>query len=80
MLKIPVESNKAQKKIINEINDEVKLHNDIWPDINFLTDNRFDCHVKEDVPSKQDIVCSYYVYGNNVETSTNPNFNGKPTL
>jgi hypothetical protein len=26
----------ARKKILNKIADEVKLHNDIWPDINLL--------------------------------------------
>jgi hypothetical protein len=30
---IPVESDKARKKSINEIADGVKFHNDIWPDM-----------------------------------------------
>lgn len=70
MFKIPVASKKAIKKFINEINDEVKSHNDIWPDINLrTTDNTLDHHLKEDVPSEQDIAGLYYVNENNVETS-----------
>ena len=62
MFQIPVEPEKARKKIINEINDEVILHNDIWPDINLqTTDDTLDRYRKEDVPSEQDIVCLYYV-------------------
>jgi hypothetical protein len=58
VFEIPVESEKARKKIRNEINDEVKLHNDIWPDINLQTaDDTLDRYLKEDVPSEQDIVC-----------------------
>jgi hypothetical protein len=54
---------------MNEINDEVKLHTDIWPDINLRkTDNTFDCYLKENVPSEQDAVCLYYVNENNGET------------
>ena len=69
MFEIPVESEKAQKKFINEINDEVKLHNDIWPGINLqTTDDTFNYYLKEDVPSEQDSVCLYYVNKNNVET------------
>ena len=32
---IAVESEKARKKFVNEINDKVKSRNDIWPHINF---------------------------------------------
>ena len=54
---------------MNEIHDEVKLRNDIWPDINLPTvDDTLDRHLKEDVPSEQDIICLYYVNENNVET------------
>jgi hypothetical protein len=69
VFEIPVESEKARKKFINEINYEVKLHNDIWPDINLqTTDDTLDRYLMEDVPSEQDIVCLYYVNKNNVET------------
>ena len=69
MLEIPVESEKAHKKCTNEINDELKLHKDIWPDINFqITDDTLGRYLREDVPSEQDIVCLYYVNENNVET------------
>ena len=69
MFKIPVKSDKARKIFINKVKDEVKLHNDIWPDINLQTaDDTLDRYLKEDVPSEQDIVCSYYVNENNVET------------
>jgi hypothetical protein len=70
VLKILVESKKARKKFINEINDEVNSHNDIRPDINLrTTDNTLDHYLNEDVPSEQDIACLYYVNENNVETS-----------
>jgi len=60
VFEIPVEPEKARKKIINEINDEVILHNDIWPDINLQTaDDTLDRYRKEDVPSEQDIICLY---------------------
>ena len=69
MFEIPVESDKAGKKFINEINEEVKSHNDSWPSINLqTTDNRINCYLKEDVPSEQGIVWLYYVNENNVET------------
>ena len=69
MFEIQVESEKAQKEFINEINDEVKSHNDILPDIQLQkTDDTLDRYLKEDVPSEQDIVCLYYVNENNVET------------
>ena len=69
MFEIPVESDKARKKFINEVKDEVKLHNNIWPDINFQTvDDTLDRYLKEDIPSEWDIVCLYYVNENNVET------------
>jgi hypothetical protein len=56
VFEILVESDKAQKKNINEINNEIKSHNDIWPDVNLeIRDYRYDCRIKEDVPSKQDI-------------------------
>jgi len=65
---IPVESEKARKKIIDEINDD-KLHNDICPDVKLqTTDDTLDRYLKEDVPSEQDIVYLYYVNENNVET------------
>ena len=65
MFEIPVESEKARKKITNEINDEVNLHNDIWPDINLqTTDDTLGRYLKEDVPSEQDIICLYYVNEN----------------
>jgi len=68
VFEIPVESEKARKKFINEINDEVILHNDIWPDMNLQkSDDIVDRYRKEDVPSEQDIVCLYYVNKNNVE-------------
>jgi hypothetical protein len=68
VFEIPVESEKAQEKFINEINDKVTLHNDIWPDINLqTTDDTFDRYLKEDVPSEQDLVCLYCVNENNVE-------------
>jgi hypothetical protein len=64
-----VESEMARKKFINVLDDEMKLHNDIWPDRNLQTTNdTFERYLKEDVPSEQDIVCSYYVNENNVET------------
>jgi hypothetical protein len=51
------------------MNDEVKLYNDIWPDIKLqTTDDTFDYYLKADVPSEQNIVCLYYVNENNVET------------
>jgi hypothetical protein len=66
---IPAESEKARKKIINGINGDVKLHNDIWPDIKLQTiDDTLDHYLKEDVPSEQDIVYLYYVNENSVET------------
>jgi hypothetical protein len=69
VFEIPVESEKAREKFINEINDKVTLHNDIWPDINLkTTDDTLDRYLKEDVPSEQDLVCLYYVNENNVET------------
>ena len=69
MFEIPVESEKARKKFTNEINDEVNLRNDIWPDINLqTTDDTLGRYLKEDVPSEQDIICLYYVNENNVET------------
>jgi len=69
VFEIQVESEKAQKEFINEINDEVKSHNDILPDIQLQkTDDTLDRYLKEDVPSEQDIVCLYYVNENNVET------------
>jgi len=69
VFEIPVESDKARNKFINEINDEVKSHNDSWPTINSQkTDNRINCYLKEDVPSEQDIVWLHYVNENNVET------------
>jgi predicted aspartyl protease len=69
MFEIPVESEKAREKFINEINDKVTLHNDSWPDINLLTtDDTLDRYLKEDVPSEQDLVFLYYVNENNVET------------
>jgi len=37
VFEIPVESDKARKKFINEVNNEVKPLNDIWPDLNFQT-------------------------------------------
>jgi len=37
VFEIPVESDKARNKFINEINDEVKSHNDSWPSINSQT-------------------------------------------
>ena len=53
---------KVRKKFINEINDDVKSDNNIWPDIDLqTTDNTFDHYLKEDVPSEQDIVCLYYI-------------------
>jgi hypothetical protein len=55
VFEIPVESEKAQKKFINEIN-EVILHNDIWPDINLQTTGDTLDRYRKDVPSKQDIV------------------------
>jgi hypothetical protein len=69
VFEIPAESEKARKKFINEINEEVKLYNDIWPDIKLqTTDDTFDFYLKEYVPSEQDTVCLYYVNENNVET------------
>jgi len=69
VFEIPVESEKARKKFVNEINDEVKLHNNNWPDINLQTiDDTLDRYIREDIPSEQDIVCLYYVTENNVET------------
>jgi hypothetical protein len=69
VFEIPVESEKAQNQSISEINDAVKLHNDIWPDIKLqTTDDILSRYLKEDVPSEQDIVCLYYVNENNVET------------
>ena len=69
MFEIPVESEKARTKFVNEINDEVKLHNNNWPDINLQTiDYTTDRYLREDIPSEQDIVCLYYVNENNVET------------
>jgi hypothetical protein len=69
VFEIPVESEKAQKKCINEMNDEVKLYNDIWPDIKLqTTDDTFDYYLKENVPSEQDILCLYCVNENNVGT------------
>jgi hypothetical protein len=69
VFEIPVESEKAREKFINEINGKVTLHNDIWPDINLqTTDDTLDRYLKEDVPSEQDLVCLYYVNENNVET------------
>jgi hypothetical protein len=69
VFEIPVESKKDQKKFINEMNDEVKLYNDIWPDIKLqTTDDTFNYYLKEDVRSEQDIVCLYCVNENNVET------------
>jgi hypothetical protein len=56
---------------MNEINDEVKLHNDVWPDINFqTTDDTLDFYLKEAITSEQDLVCLCYVNENNVETCT----------
>jgi hypothetical protein len=69
VFEILVESKKPRKKFVNEINDEIKSHNDIWPDINLQTkDDTFDHYLKEDVSSVQDIVCLYYVNENDVET------------
>jgi len=69
VFEIPVESEKARTKIINEINDELILHNDICPDKNLqTTDDTLDPYRKEDVPSEQNIVCLYYVNENNVGT------------
>jgi hypothetical protein len=69
VFEIPVESEKAREKFINEIYDKVTLHNDIWPDINLqTTDDTLDRYLKEDVPSEQDFVCLHYVNKNNVET------------
>jgi len=69
VFEIPVESEKARKKFTNEINDEVNLRNDIWPDIYLqTTDDTLGRYLKEDVPSEQDIICLYYVNENNVET------------
>jgi DNA-directed RNA polymerase subunit L len=68
---IPVESEseKARKKLINEVTDEVKPLNNSWPDLNLQTaDDTLDRHLKEDVPSEQDIICLYYVNEHNVET------------
>jgi hypothetical protein len=71
VFEIPVESEKARKKFINEMNDEIKLHNDVWRDINLqTTDDTLDGYLKEDVSSEQDLVCLYYVNENNVETCT----------
>jgi hypothetical protein len=39
---------------MNDIKDEVKLYNDIWPDIKFQNQIRV---LNEDVPSERDIVC-----------------------
>ena len=68
MFEIPVESEKAQKKFINEINDGVQLHKDIWPDINLQIDDTLDRYLREDIPSEQDIVCLYCVNENKVDT------------
>jgi hypothetical protein len=65
----PVESVKARKKFISEINDEVISYNDIWPHINLqTTDDTLDLYLKEDVFSERDFVCLYYVKENNVQT------------
>jgi hypothetical protein len=71
VFELPVESEKARKKFINEINNKVNIHNDVWPDINLQTkDNTLDPYLKEDVSSEQYLVCLYYVNENNVETCT----------
>ena len=63
----PVESEKARKKFINEINDEVKLYDDIWPD-KVANNRRHTRLLSKDVASEQHIICLYYVNENNVET------------
>jgi hypothetical protein len=69
VFEILVESENARKKFVNEITDEVKLRNYIWPDMNLRTiEDTLDRYLKEDVPSEQDIVCLHYVNENNVET------------
>ena len=75
VFEIPVESEKDRKKFINEMNDEINLHNDVWPDINLqTTDETLDRYIKEGVSSEQDLVCLYYVNENNVETCTKIQF------
>ena len=54
MFEISAESDKVRKKFINEVDDEVKQINDIWPNINLqTTDNKFECYLKEDYPQNR---------------------------
>ena len=63
-----VESDKAQKKSMDKLAGEIKLHDNIWPDLKSeITDIRLDSNIRGDVLSEQDLVCLYYVNENNVE-------------
>jgi hypothetical protein len=65
---IPGEPDKAQKQDIDQIDEEIKSHNYIWPNINLgMTGYGHSCQAEEEGPSEQDIVCLYYVNENTVK-------------
>jgi hypothetical protein len=69
VFKNSLESDRGRSSIIDEINGEIKSHNELWPDVWLRTTEHLNsCYLNEDVPSEQDIISLCYINENNVET------------